>query len=520
MNNRMIRIGDKAFSIHDVARLALGRRTIELGPAAKARVVASRRIVERYVEGTEPIYGLNTGLGGNIGHRIDREAITAFQTQLLRGRAVGIGPPLPEPVCRAALLARITAAATGGSGLSAGALDMLVALFNRGVTPAIPARGSISAADLALGAHLGLVVIGRGEAWLGGQLLPGAEALAQAGLVPAALEPKDGLALCSHSAASAGLAAVTLSDLAGLLLAAAAVAALAFEAYGANPRIFDPRVAAARPAAGQADAAALFRHRLAGSPLYEHPRSVQDALSFRCLAPVFGSALSALATARRETEIEINHAGDNPLVLLDDGVIMPTPNFHTPALAVACDALAIALAQLAAAAGQRVVKLMNPALSGLPRFLSPVGGASAGFVTQQKTAAALCAEIRQAAMPASLDAMPVSDSVEDHAPMTFLAIRKLAGQLEPLRLLVGLEAMVAAQAADLRVDGALSPRAAALRALVRSLVPQLVEDRETGCDATAIAALMARDDTIAALAADLPADEAAAAPFWGLAHDS
>jgi histidine ammonia-lyase len=246
---------------------------------------------------------------------------------------------------------------------------------------------------------------------------------------------------------------------------------------------------------------------------------VQDALSFRCLAPVFGSALSALATARRETEIEINHAGDNPLVLLNDGIILPTPNFHTPALAVACDALAIALAQLAAAAGQRVVKLMNPALSGLPRFLSPIGGASAGFVTQQKTAAALCAEIRQAAMPASLDAMPVSDSVEDHAPMTFLAIRKLAGQIEPLRLLVGLEAMVAAQAAELREDGALSPRATALQALVRTLVPRLDEDRETGCDATAIADLLARDDTVAALAGDLPNDDAVAAPFRGLAHD-
>jgi histidine ammonia-lyase len=312
---------------------------------------------------------------------------------------------------------------------------------------------------------------------------------------------------------------VTLSTVTGLLLTAAAVAALSFEADGANPRIFDPRVAAARPAAGQADAAALFRHLLAGSPLHDHPRSVQDALSFRCLAPVFGSALSALATARRETEIEINHAGDNPLVLLDDGIILPTPNFHTPALAVACDALAIALAQLAAAGGQRVVKLMNPVLSGLPRFLSLVGGASAGFVTQQKTAAALCAEIRQGAMPASLDAMPVSDSVEDHAPMTFLAIRKLAGQLEPLRLLVGLEAMVAAQAADLREDGALSPRAAALQALVRTLVPRLDEDRETGRDATAIADLLARDDTVAALAGDLPADDSAAAPFWGLAHD-
>lgn len=499
-----ILLGETPLSIHDVDALAGARRVVDFSPEALARVAAAREVVEAYAEGDEPIYGLNTGLGGNIGHRIDREAIRAFQAQLVRGRCIGVGEPLPEPVCRAALLARLVNLAAGGSGMSQSTARALLDLFNRGVTPVIPARGTVSAGDLGLAAHMGAVVIGGGEAWLGGERLPGAEALRRAGLAPAALEPKDGLALCSHSSPSAGHAAVTLARLGRSLLVGAAVAALSFEAYGGNGRIFDARLHAARPAAGQVRTAALFQALLAGSSILDEPRSVQDALCFRCLAPIMGTAFAAFDAARRETEVEINAAPDSPLVLPDDRLMLSTPNFHMPSLGVACDALAIAMVQVAAAATQRVIKLMTPSFSRLPKYLSTVGGASAGYVPLQKTAVGLFAEIRQAAMPASLDAMPVSDGVEDLAPLTLLAIRKLAAQVEVFDLLVAVEALVAAQAADLRDGLVLSPAGGLLHDAVRMATPRLGDDREAGPDVMAVLAVLAEPGLPGRLAALLP----------------
>lgn len=497
----MIAVGDDCFTIEAVERLVRGDEPVALTPAAGARIEAARRIVAAYTAGDEPVYGLNTGLGGNIGYRIGHDAIHGFQEQLVVGRNVGVGEPLPQAACRAALIARILGASRGPAGLSRGVIDLMIAMFNRGVTPVLPSRGSIGAGDLGIAAYLGAVLVGRGEAWFGGERLPGAVALARAGLEPARLEPKDGIALCNASTPMVGLAVVTLAELGRTLATHLAVAGLSYEAYGANPRIFDARIAAARPAAGQVHAAALFRRLLDGSPLVAAPRTVQDALSFRCLGPVVGSALDAYDRLVREVEVELNGDVDSPIVLIEDGLMISSPNFHTPSIALAADAMTIALAHVATASAMRIVKLMNPVLSGLPKYLSPVGGPSAGFVPMQKTASALEAEIRLAAAPASLGAMPVSDTVEDLGPMTLLAIRKLAGQAEVFRLLTAVEATVAAQAADLRKDYALSPAAAALHADIRAAVPMLQHDRETGPDVMAVAALLADPAVAAATAA-------------------
>jgi histidine ammonia-lyase len=264
------------------------------------------------------------------------------------------------------------------------------------------------------------------------------------------------------------------------------------EGYGANPAILDPRLAAARPAGGQVAAAGLFRAMLDGSALLAPgaARAIQDALSFRTLAPIFGVAFTALARAAREIEIELNGAVENPLVLIEDGEILSTPNFHTPAIALAFDTLAIALNHLASAGVQRIQKLMNPQLSGLPKYLSPVGGSSTGFNSLQKTASALYGEIRLKAAPASLDAVPVSEIVEDHAPQSPLAIAKLAEQIELFRLLVAIEAMVAAQAVDLRGFASLGAGSTLVYQAVRSVVPKLEADRETGPDAMKVAAVL------------------------------
>ncbi|WP_237480657.1 HAL/PAL/TAL family ammonia-lyase [Lichenibacterium dinghuense] len=494
-------LGDAPLGLGAIEAAARPGVRLVLSEAARSRVAAARAVVERYAAGDEPVYGLNTGLGGNLGYRLTPQEVEAFQVQMVRGRSIGVGEPFPEPVARLMLLCRIVGLARGGSGLSPAVLDLLVAMFDAGITPVIPGRGSIGAADLGLCAHIGLAAIGRGEVFVGGSRRPAAEALAAAGLAPARLGPKDGLAILNSSAVCCGHAVAVLRDWADLALLSAAVAALSCEGYAANPRIFDARLAAARPARGQEGAAALFRALLDGSALHlpGAARSIQDALSFRTLAPVVGAALAAFAAAAESVETEVNAAADNPLVLADDGLILSTANFHTPGIALAFDALAIAGAHLATGTAWRAAKLLDPRLSGLPRYLSPVGGASTGFNSLGKTAAALHAEVRLRAAPASLDALPVSDGVEDHAPQTPLTVRKLAEQVEALRMLVAIEALVAAQAVDLRAPPHLAPVARVLHGAIRAAVPRLDEDRETGPDVDRITALLRGPDLVGAL---------------------
>jgi histidine ammonia-lyase len=337
-------------------------------------------------------------------------------------------------------------------------------------------------------------------------VLSGAEALRLAGLEPLILGPKDGLGLINANAVTVGHAALVLSDARRLLLAAAAMAALACEAYAANPSTFDARTAALRKAPGQEAAAALFRALLEGSSLGETdaPPAVQDALSFRCLPQIAGAALDSLTRAVEIAEAEINGAGDNPAVLAGDGVILSTGNFHLGALALAFDSLALALGQLAHASMARIVKLMSASHSGLPRYLSPVGGSSAGLVPMQKAAAALLAEIRLNASPACLDAIAISDFVEDHAPQAPLAVRKLDEQLSLLARLIAIEGLAASQAVDLRKPKALGAGSRLVHAFVRATVPPLEADRETGAEAERLAQRLLAGDLAVPLQVFLP----------------
>ncbi len=476
-------IGEGDVSLGQIAAAS----QVAITPGITARVAAARAVVDAYATRPEPIYGLNTGLGGNVGFRLDSAALEAFQVQMVRGRTIGMGTVFPENVARAQFLCRIVGLARGGAGISPHVLDTMIAMFNAGVIPSIPGRGSIGAGDLGLCGHIGSVVIGRGLAWWDGALTPGAEALARAGIAPAVLGPKDGLGILNSSAVTCGHAAHTLAALGDLLVLSIATAALAMEGYAANPSVFDARIANARPATGQVQAAAMFRQILAGSALYGGvSRSIQDALCFRVLPQIYGPVLAAFDTATRAVTTEINSAADNPLVLIDDEVIVSTANFHTPAIALAFDTLAIAICHLSTASMQRIVKLMNAQMSGLPKYLSPVGGASTGLNSLQKTASYLHGEIRLKATPASLDTVPVSETVEDHAPNTPLTIRKLEEQLLPWGMLLAIEAMTAAQAVDLRGVFGLAPATARLHSAVRAAVSMLKTDRETGPDADAV----------------------------------
>ena len=475
-------------SLRRLVELADGPVSITLAPAIRERLVRAREIVARYSAGDQPVYGLNTGLGSNLQHRIAPQDIPAFQAQLLLGRSAGVGPNLPEWISRAAWLSRIIGAARGASGLSLATFDLMLAMIERGLAPAVPTYGSIGTSDLVLAAQMGACLIGHGEIWDNGVCRPAAKALYAHGLAPIELAPKDGLALANNSSLSIALAARALSDARSTMDLAQAVMVLSGEGYGMNLSIFEARIHALRPAAGQEQAAAWFRAALEGSSLYGSgaPRSIQDALSFRVVAPLFGAARNALVLAEKEAEIELNGAADSPAVLLATGEMFSTPNFHTPTLALTLDSLAIAHAHLATASAQRILKLMNPHLSGLPKHLSPVGGASAGLLPLQKTVAALLAEIRLYAQPASLDAISVSEMIEDVAPQTPLTARKLATQIDLLGWLIAIEALVAAQAVDLRKPKSLGRVAKMLHSAIRSLVPTLHEDRATGRDVAAV----------------------------------
>ena len=482
----------KDLRIDGLARIAHERGNVSLATEARERVEAARAVVERAAAGDEPIYGLNTGLGGNLKYRLAPEEITAFQVQFVVGRAIGVGDPLPRATVRAAMLARANAMALGGAGVSPSVLDLLIALINRDVTPVVPRWGSIGAGDLGLLAHIALVIIGRGFAEHGSEVLPGAEALRAAGLSPATLGPKDGLALCNGNALSSAVAGLALHSARRVMRQSEEAAALSFEGYAANPTIFDHRLAAARPGAGQVAAAERFRALLAGSSLYDvgAARSIQDALSFRCLSQVHGAAHDALERAVSACELELNAAADNPLVLAADGEMLSTGNFHLMALSLAGDALAMALSSVAAMTVGRIVKLMQAEMTQLPRFLSPVGGASAGLVSMQKTAVALYGEIRRHANPAGLDQFAVSETVEDHSAQTPLVYAKLADQVQALERLVALEMLVAAQAVDLRKPARLGAASAPLHAVIRAAVPPLTDDREGGADVEKIVTVM------------------------------
>ncbi len=462
---------------------------VKLEDGLRNHLLAARTVVDQHLAENKQVYGLTTGLGGNIGHRITHSEVAAFQEQVVRARIAGVGEPLSLETCRAALFCRIVGLAKGGGGISPHVFDLMVDMLARDIIPVLPSRGSLGTGDLIVSMSMAAPVIGRGQVYFGGRKVETADAFRATGLHPVELGAKDGLAIANASAVTLASAASALHALHDLLHMHVATAALAFEAYGANARIFDPRLAQARPAAGQENAAALFRRALEESSLHDPKpdRKVQDALSFRTLAQVTGTVLAAYHAAKQEVEIELNASSDNPLVLIDAAEIHSSANFHTPTIALAFDTLAIAVTHLATACAQRSIKLMTGRLSGLPNYLSPVGGASAGFVPMQKALAALQAEIRLKATPASLDALVVSDTVEDVAPMTPLCIAKLEEQLVSLRWMITLEAMFAAQGVSLRQksepDVKLGAAAALLQAHIRKYVPQLDQDRETGPDA-------------------------------------
>lgn len=366
----------------------------------------------------------------------------------------------------------------------------LLALVNKKVHPVVPSIGSIGAGDLVLLSAIAMSLIGEGNAEYQGEVYPSAQALKKAGLAPSRLGPKDGLSLLNASAVSVGQGALVAVDAAALLDFQCQAAALSFEALGGNPLVLTPAIQRARPAAGQVDEAEKLLALLEGSSLFEAKTAIQDPLSLRCVAPIHGALAHVLNDATAAVEIELNAAADNPLVILDEGRVLSTGNFHTPSLALAFETLGLAIAQAALASAARFIQLTGSGRNGLPRYLTSVGGASAGFVPLQKTVTALVGAIRHKANPVLLDFLPVSEGVEDHATQTPLAVAKCAEMIDLWSHVVACEMLAAAQAVDLKPGHRCGKGASQTYEFVRETAMRLEEDRAFGEDVSALASLI------------------------------
>jgi histidine ammonia-lyase len=477
-------VDGRTLSAADVAAVAWHGARVVMAEEVMPRLARDRAVVEDIVDRQVPAYGVTTGLGSRSSYALPREELALFSARTVRGRANAVGDPLPVPVVRAAVLARVSGIAGGGSGVRPEVARLLVDLLNARVHPVIPEVGSIGASDLCQMAHVGLVVIGEGRAELSGEVLDGATALRRVGLTPAQLGPKDGMVLCSASPLAAGHGALALHEAAAVLLLAQAVTALTFEGFRANTSPLDDRVLRLRRAPGQGQAAGELLALLAGGELTVpgRARRVQDPISLRCAAQVHGALHAALEFAAAALEPELNGSGDNPVVLADTGEVLSSGNFHTPALALAFDTVALALTQTAAISAERMQRLLNPAVSGLPANLSPYGPERSGFAPLAKTAQALVAEVRFMSTPVCTDPRYGADAVEDDSTNASLGARRLTAILTRLRPLLAAEAVAAAQAVDLAAPGALGRGPELLHREIRRVVPRLDDDRPSGVD--------------------------------------
>ncbi|HLE70501.1 MAG TPA: histidine ammonia-lyase [Vicinamibacteria bacterium] len=464
--------------IEDVARRGAA---VSLAPEARERVKASRAVVDEILRGDRVVYGINTGFGNFRNVVIAREDLEELQLNLVRSHSAGVGNAFPETVVRAILLLRANALASGYSGIDPGTLDALVAMLNAGVHPVVPEKGSVGASgDLAPLAHVALALIGEGEAMYRGEKLESATALARAGLSPAKLHPKDGLALINGTQVISALLADVVVDARRLVRSADVIGALTLDALLGTDVAFDPRIHVARPHPGQTASARNLRHLLAGSALrksHENCDRVQDSYSLRCMPQVHGAVRDALDYASRVLEIEMNSATDNPMIFIEEKEVLSGGNFHGQPVALASDFLTIALAELGAISERRTERLVNPDLSGLPAFLVKEGGLNSGFMILQVTAAALASENKTLSHPASVDSIPTSANQEDHVSMGVTAARKTREVASNLAHILGIELLTAAQALEFRRPLTSSPALEAVHACLRERVPPYERDR-------------------------------------------
>jgi histidine ammonia-lyase len=464
---------------------------LRLSAHDRARMQLASALVEKIVATGEAAYGINTGFGLLAQTRIPAEQLELLQRNLLLSHAAGVGDALPDGVVRLILALKINSLARGHSGITSGLIDALLALLEHGVYPVIPSQGSVGASgDLAPLAHMSAALLGLGTVRVRGTPMSAADGLSVAGLKPIQLHAKEGLALINGTQVSTALALAGLFGAEDVFAAAVIAGAMSVDALKGSDSPFDHRIHEVRGQPGQIAVAGEFRELIAGSEIrasHLDCTRVQDPYSFRCQPQVMGACLDLIRNCAATLGLEANAVTDNPLLFTDEGDVLSGGNFHAEPVAFAADTLALAIAEIGSLSERRTAVLVDPKMSGLPPFLVDNSGLNSGFMIAQVTAAALVAENKTLATPASVDSIPTSANQEDHVSMATHAARRLRAMVDNAAAVVGIELLAAAQGIDFHRPATSSAALEEVHAAIRKDVPFYAADRYFAPDIEAAA---------------------------------
>ena len=499
-----------AVTLSDLAKIYWEEAPVRLDPACHADIERAQAAITKASEGSEAIYGVNTGFGKLASVKIAPDDTANLQRNLILSHCCGVGPAIPRHHARLLMALKLLSLGRGASGVRLDLVHLLEDMLDKAVTPVIPAQGSVGASgDLAPLAHLAAVMMGAGEAHFNGQIMPGDKALATAGLTPLQLGPKEGLALINGTQFSTAFALAGLFGAWQSAQSALVTSALSTDAIMGSTAPLHPQIHKLRGHRGQIQAAETMRALLAGSEIrdshVEGDLRVQDPYCIRCQPQVSGAAIDVLRMAAQTLQTEANAATDNPLVLTDADLIVSGGNFHAEHVGFAADMIALAIAEIGAIAQRRVALIVDPVLSfNLPPFLTPDPGLNSGYMIAEVTTAALMSENKHLANPCVTDSTPTSANQEDHVSMAAHGARRLGQMVENLEHILGVELLCAAQGIDFRAPLATSQPLQRVVARLREDIAPLGEDRYLAPDLKRARALIASGALMAAAQIEMP----------------
>jgi histidine ammonia-lyase len=477
-----VKIANQQLSLAELRKPIAGACAVTLEAEVQKTIAASHQAIAQLLRSDLPIYGVNTGFGKLAKARIAMSELGQLQVNLVRSHAAGTGETLDIRTVRLIMLLKLASLARGYSGVQPATAAALAELINHDIMPVIPAQGSVGASgDLAPLAHLALVLIGEGEAWIDGRRASGGDALKAAQIEPLTLGPKEGLALLNGTQVSTAIALHALFDAERIMQAAVVAGAMSVDSIKGSDTPFDARIHAIRPHPGQILLANLYRRLLQGSAIRAShlvgDDKVQDPYSFRCQPQVMGAALDVLRNAARTLLIEANSVSDNPLVFADDGEVLSGGNFHAEPVAFAADTMALAIAEIGSISERRIAELTDPTMSELPPFLVQEPGLNSGYMIAHVTAAALASENKMLAHPASVDSLPTSANQEDHVSMATHGALRLHRMNANTEGIIAIELLAAAEGLDFRRPLKSSKPLERAYELIRSKIPRRLKDR-------------------------------------------
>jgi histidine ammonia-lyase len=499
-----------AVSLSQLADVYWNQTPVMLDIACRPAVEEAARRITAAAAGDVPVYGVNTGFGKLASIKIERADTATLQRNLILSHCCGVGDPVSTRMVRMMMSLKLLSFGRGASGVRWDYVELLQDMLVRGVTPVIPAQGSVGASgDLAPLAHMTAVVIGEGEAEYEGKVMPGAEAMEKAGLTPIHLGPKEGLAFINGTQFSTAFALAGLFEAWRAAQNALVISAMSTDAIMGSTAPLQPEIHSLRGQRGQIDAAAAMREILDGSVIRESHREgdtrVQDPYCIRCQPQVTGAAMDVLRQAAHTLQIEANAATDNPLVLVDADLIVSGGNFHAEPVGFAADMIALAISEIGAIAQRRIALMVDPTLSfDLPPFLTPAPGLNSGLMIAEVTTAALMSENKHLANPCVTDSTPTSANQEDHVSMAAHGARRLERMAQNLNRILGVELMCGAQGVEFRAPLLTSKSLQLVLNRLRQDVATLAEDRYLAPDLVRAAELVGSAEIIAASGANLP----------------